>query len=112
LNFDLASHSSFDLLTVTGNATLGGTLDVWNAGYVPVIGDTFTVMTFNDRAGTTFGNPVSVHGFGSGVTFNVVYDAHDVTLVVASVPEPETWAMLLAGLGLLASVARRRSKHC
>ncbi len=31
-----------------------------------------------------------------------------VSLPVGAVPEPETWAMLLAGLGLLRSVARRR----
>ncbi|MDR3087435.1 MAG: FxDxF family PEP-CTERM protein [Azoarcus sp.] len=30
---------------------------------------------------------------------------------VASVPEPETYAMLLAGLGVIGAVARRRSKR-
>ena len=33
----------------------------------------------------------------------------DVGAVVASVPEPETYAMLLAGLGLIGAVARRRA---
>jgi hypothetical protein len=32
------------------------------------------------------------------------------TLHVAAVPEPETYAMLLAGLGLMGAVARRRNK--
>lgn len=36
------------------------------------------------------------HGGGGGVT--------------APVPEPETYAMLLAGLGVMAGVARRRGK--
>jgi hypothetical protein len=27
---------------------------------------------------------------------------------VAAVPEPESWAMLLGGLGLIAAIARRR----
>jgi hypothetical protein len=31
------------------------------------------------------------------------------TMGVAAVPEPETYAMLLAGLGLVGAVARRRS---
>lgn len=32
--------------------------------------------------------------------------------VVPSVPEPETYAMLLAGLGLMGTIARRRSRKC
>lgn len=32
------------------------------------------------------------------------------TLTIASVPEPETYAMLLAGLGLMGAVARRRKQ--
>lgn len=33
-----------------------------------------------------------------------------VGLTVSAVPEPESWAMLLAGLGVMATVARRRAK--
>ena len=33
-----------------------------------------------------------------------------VTVAVASVPEPETFAMLLAGLGLIGAMVRRRTK--
>lgn len=108
LNFELTSLSSFDLLTVTDDVTLAGEIAVWNLGYTPVIGDSFMVMTFDDRAGTTFSS-LSVNGFGSGVTFNVVYNPHDVTLQVAAVPEAETWVMLLAGLGLVGFVVRRRN---
>ena len=35
---------------------------------------------------------------------------YNVNLLAAPVPEPETYAMLLAGLGLMGAVARRRSK--
>ena len=31
-------------------------------------------------------------------------------LLTAVVPEPETWAMLLAGLGMVTGVARRQAK--
>ena len=107
LNFELASLASFDLLTVLGHTSLGGTIAVWNAGYVPQLRDSFTVMTFTDRAGSTFAGPVSVNGFGAGVAFNVVYDVNHVKLVVAAIPEPQTWVMLLAGLGLMGVAVRR-----
>ncbi len=47
---------------------------------------------------------VNVDGFGTDV-------GTDLTLTVTSVPEPETYAMLLAGLGLLGFVARRRKQQ-
>lgn len=74
------------------------------------MGDSFIVMTFNDRNGTTF-DRVNFVGFGSGVVFDVTYRDQDVLLGVAAVPEPETWAMLVGGLGLLGLVARRRRER-
>lgn len=38
-------------------------------------------------------------------------DGIDRTLMITAVPEPETYAMMLAGLGLMAGVARRRGKR-
>jgi hypothetical protein len=35
-----------------------------------------------------------------------------VSMTVSAVPEPESWLMLLAGLGLLGGVARRRVARC
>lgn len=35
----------------------------------------------------------------------------DVTSPVSAVPEPETYALLLAGLGLIGAVARKRQQH-
>ena len=101
LNIELDGLSSFDLLAVSGNATLGGTLSVVKlANYNPHVGDSFRVMTFADHGATTFDN-VSYSGFGTGVLFGVTYNPTDVTLQVAAVPEAETWAMLLVGIGLI-----------
>lgn len=40
----------------------------------------------------------------------VLYDNVSITKLVSSVPEPETYAMFLAGLGLLGAAARRRQQ--
>jgi hypothetical protein len=43
----------YDLVTVTGNATLGGTLNVTTGnGYVPVVGDTITFLTYGTNGGS------------------------------------------------------------
>jgi hypothetical protein len=101
LNIEIDGPSSFDLFAVSGNATLGGTLNVVKlANYNPHVGDSFRVMTFADHAATTFDN-LSYNGFGAGVLFGVVYNPTNVTLQVVAVPEAETWAMLLVGIGLI-----------
>jgi hypothetical protein len=40
----------------------------------------------------------------------IIYSAELAAVAVAAVPEPETYAMFLAGLGLMGVVARRRNK--
>jgi hypothetical protein len=45
---------------------------------------------------------------GSGFLHGLAVHSGDVGAIVASVPEPETYAMMLAGLGLIGGIARRR----
>ena len=45
---------------------------------------------------------------GYGSNGNYLYDSTRLTATIAAVPEPETYAMLLAGLGLMGGIARRR----
>ena len=50
--------------------------------------------------------------YGQGLQPNVDNWAWNVKVSgVQAVPEPETWAMLLAGLGIVGAVARRRKLH-
>jgi hypothetical protein len=53
--------------------------------------------------------PISSHD--RGTFFRVNIDGVDSASSVSPVPEPETYAMLLAGLGLMAGIARRRKKQ-
>jgi hypothetical protein len=104
---------SFNLsnpLAVTASFSLGGGWDSFFANY----GGT----NYNIGSGTTFSLAPTValtsysitltgtrslwSNGGLGIEFN------GTKLAVAPVPEPETYAMLLAGLGLIGAIARRR----
>lgn len=60
--------------------------------------------------GATSGGPMYLNltGIANGTLGGLYNGAINVTAV--PVPEPETWGMLLAGLGLMLTVARRRLK--
>lgn len=55
------------------------------------------------------GNALVTHSLNSTIDGQYNFQVRNGT-VVPSVPEPETYAMLLAGLGLIGAVARRRAK--
>jgi hypothetical protein len=69
----------------------------------PAVGDQLTSKYFNAYAGAGQAF-TSVKFLSSGNAFET--DNH----AVIAVPEPETYAMLLAGLGLIGTIARRRNK--
>jgi hypothetical protein len=50
-------------------------------------------------------------GWNDGSTVDADYDDHVLGLTLAPVPEPETYAMMLAGLGAMVFVARRRQRR-
>ncbi|MCW5613340.1 MAG: PEP-CTERM sorting domain-containing protein [Rubrivivax sp.] len=110
LDIHLSSLASFDLLAVTDDLTVGGTLHVANLGYTPVVGDEFVIVSFAQRLQDSVFDSVTWSGFGTGVQFGVVYNANDITLGVLAVPEPATWALWLAGVAGLAAMRRRRAQ--
>ncbi len=112
---DLESLASHDLFNVSGMAALGGTLALsCLADCSFAVGDVVTIL---DSAGDLSGSfaSVTLSGFATGA-FDLVYDtAGDrvqlvVSEAVTAVPEPGTYAMLLAGLGAVGYLAQRRRR--
>lgn len=97
--------TGFDLATLAGNAKL----DINNVQYVRVVDVLGNGTEYDDWTGP--GGPHKIYDpyrtVGSG-GFDL--DAIGVMhfAVAAPVPEPESYAMLLSGLGLLSLLARRR----
>jgi hypothetical protein len=94
--------SGADRLDVLDDATFDGTLRLVSAGYVPVLGASFVVATFDERLGGSTFDSVLASGFAAGVGFAVSYGTHDVTVTVSTVPEPATAWLWVAALGGLA----------
>ena len=81
---------------------LGGQKRTWTLTYQ--LDDLSINKLFEYALDGSFGIGIDpdCHYFNDGVTF---------TVVTAPIPEPETYAMLLAGLGLMGLVARRRKQR-
>jgi hypothetical protein len=111
LLIELASPSSFDLLSVTGAASLEGKLSIaLDAGFLPASADTFTFLTAANISGT-FSNATddsrlfTSDGLGS---FLVSYDPDSVSLShYVPIPEPSAVCLLLL-TGTAAAFRRRR----
>lgn len=110
LDIDLASTASFDSLSISSDLTVGGVLSVHLLpGYLAQVGDSFLIASFAQRIGGGTFSGLDMNG-ATGVQFEVLYHANDITLRVAAVPEPGTWALLLGGLALVGFVKRRKCR--
>ncbi len=110
---DLTSLAEHDLLMVTGSASLAGTLALNCLGACSYeVGDVITILDAGSSLTGSFAN-VTLSGFATGA-FDVIYDVANtavrlqITEAVTAVPEPQTYAMLLAGLAAVGFLARRR----
>lgn len=96
----VAGNNDFDSITVTGINNLGNSLvaQIAHPG-LGILSHQFSNWT----------NLVSATFVAHGSNNRAIFDNIEVN-GVAAIPEPETYAMLLAGLGLMAGVARRRKQ--
>jgi probable HAF family extracellular repeat protein len=103
--------TGFDHYTVDGKLTFGGTLKLlsWNS-FVAQAGQSFDLFDWGSAEGA-FSN-IDSTGFllanGTRLDTSMLYTSGVIS--VQAVPEADTWAMLLAGLGLMGVVARRRRR--
>lgn len=97
-----------DSLEVAGTLKLeGGLLSVSLIdGFAPQANDAFDLFDF-DAIDGTFGT-VALPALEDGLFWTTASLYTDGTISVAAIPEPQAYALLLAGLGLLGFAARRR----
>ncbi len=90
LNASIASATAYSQLSVSGSASLGGTLDIGRlGGYVPPVGASFTILS----AGSVSGQFSTVRGTGINGSehFVVNYNSNNVTVSVASGADPSEY---------------------
>ena len=92
----------FDVLAVTGNATLGGTLRLeFIDDFAPRQGDEFKFLDIGGALSGAF-DEIEVRNLLPGFQFDVRSDGGGLTMVALNdgvfVPEPATLAMLVAGV--------------
>ena len=111
-NFDL------DLATVTlssvgaDGAVGGGDDSILKAAMFSDVGQSDQLISFSYDASSQ--NLIAGQGYYlaiAGITTGSAGGALNGSIEVTPVPEPETYAMLLAGLGLMGAVVRRRSNR-
>jgi len=108
LDLEFGGPENSDRIEVDGSMTLDGILNIHAlAGYLPHVGDNLALISANAVSGNF--DQINFVGFGPGVTLASAWNGGALSASIQAVPEPETWAMLLTGLGLAGWKRRRAS---
>jgi hypothetical protein len=111
--------STFPVFTITGLSPYASADNIiyGNAGFVSYAGLSFTTSgvggsynVFNKGTGSAPDWAILDSTFSPQGDVGAAPGTRGIVFSVTAVPEPETYAMMLAGLGLMAAIARRRKQ--
>ena len=107
--FEIAGTAAgqYDVLAINGAANFtGGNVEFdFIDGFHASVGDHWDFLLANNVTGW---DSLSFSSNVSGLGTSITQDSLGAHLSITSVPEPETYAMFMAGLGLMGFIARRR----
>ena len=105
----LGKGIQFDRYQVAGTLHFGGTLAVvaWH-GFTPLLGQRFDLFDWGNSQGSFAMLDFAQAPLAAGLVWDTSRLYVDGSLAVAAVPEPGSTRLLLAGLGVLGWLARRR----
>lgn len=110
----LIKGEEYDHLTVDGSLTFGGVLKLsFINGFKAKAGDTFDLFDWTSATGTfsSISTQNALLGTGLAWNFDNLYTNGSISVIATTpVPEPESYALLIAGLGVVLSIARRKKK--
>jgi len=105
INLTQVSDFSYSISEITTGNNAQYDVTFMNFGFYDMNGDVVTSLT-NLAAGTYFLTATGKLAGSLGGDFNVSFNINP----VATVPEADSYALMLAGLGLMGLVSRRKSK--
>lgn len=91
--YGVGTGGAADKLIASGSGNASGPIDVWTLSTNSLTAGNYYLQVSGKMVGTTAGS------FGGAMM-----------MMAAPVPEPETYGMMLAGLGVLGFLARRRKQ--
>jgi hypothetical protein len=112
LTFDYTrnfGNAGINPTTSTSNLIFGGVIDTLTSVSPPflaapiIIGQTYSYVANGSPITLSFMSPVSNNSYGITLDNIVVTET-----LVAAIPEPGEWAMMLSGLAVVGAIARRR----
>jgi hypothetical protein len=106
----LSQGTQYGLLQLGQNLNFDGVVELDLSSFAAQVGDSFTFLTLT---GTAVGTGAFDDVFAIGYDVNVTYFSDRVTATISAVtpiPEPQTWGMLLAGLGFVTWRVRCQAK--
>lgn len=107
----LLPGTGYDVLNVTGSLTFGGTLAVtFLDGFTAHGGETFDFFDWGSASGTFATLDLPTLATGLSWETSALYTSGELSITGAAIPEPSTYAVVLASAALAVAMYRRRQR--